>query len=94
MAQQPIVFARFLIPDLLPPEIDRVIYLDQDVLVLKDLTALWEINMDGYPIAAARACLSRGTRVRSGRRADSVRRTLSTECSGALTSGSSSLKAL
>lgn len=39
---------------MLPSDVTRVIYLDQDVLVKKDLEELWDIEMDGFPIAAAR----------------------------------------
>ncbi|KAM0754820.1 nucleotide-diphospho-sugar transferase [Meredithblackwellia eburnea MCA 4105] len=53
---KPIVFARYLIPDLLPATVERAIYLDQDTLVVKDLAPLWDIDMDGKPIAAARLC--------------------------------------
>lgn len=58
---QPIVFARYLVQDILPTTIERAIYLDQDVLVQKDLAPLWEIDLQGFPIAAARewACTSR-----------------------------------
>lgn len=52
---KPIVFARYIIPSLLPESIERVIYLDQDVLVQKDLVDLWDLDMEGYPVAAARA---------------------------------------
>jgi lipopolysaccharide biosynthesis glycosyltransferase len=38
-------FARFQIPAALPPEADRVIYLDADLLVLDDLRALWETDL-------------------------------------------------
>lgn len=54
LLSQPIVFARYLIPSMLPNDVKRVIYLDQDVLVKKDLEELWEIDMEEYPIAAAR----------------------------------------
>ncbi|KAM0751235.1 nucleotide-diphospho-sugar transferase [Meredithblackwellia eburnea MCA 4105] len=53
---KPIVFARYLIPDLLPASVERAIYLDQDTLVVKDLAPLWDIDMEGKPIAAARLC--------------------------------------
>lgn len=53
---QPIVFARFMIPTLLPDTIDRVIYLDQDVIVLQDLAPLWDTDLEGKPLAAARLC--------------------------------------
>lgn len=52
--QQPIVFARYLVQDILPDHLERVIYLDQDVLVQKDLAPLWDIDLQGHPLAAAR----------------------------------------
>lgn len=58
MLSQPIVFARYLIPSLLPENVERVIYLDQDVLVQKDLAELWDVDMEGHPIAAASAFFS------------------------------------
>lgn len=39
---------------MLPSTISRVIYLDQDVLVKKDLADLWDMDLEGHPIAAAR----------------------------------------
>ncbi|ORY69442.1 glycosyl transferase family 64 domain-domain-containing protein [Leucosporidium creatinivorum] len=53
---KPIVFARYLVQDILPDRIDRVIYLDQDVLVQKDLAPLWDVDLQGHPLAAARLC--------------------------------------
>ena len=32
--------------------LDKVIYLDQDVLVLRDIAALWDEPMFGMPLAA------------------------------------------
>lgn len=54
LLRQPIVFARYVLQDLLPASVERVIYLDLDVLVQKDLAELWDIDMEGHPIAAAR----------------------------------------
>ena len=48
------MFARYLIPALLPLEVSRVIYLDQDVVVQGDLAELWAIDLEGKPLAAAR----------------------------------------
>lgn len=53
---QPIVFARYLVPDILPKTIERVIYIDQDMLVLDDLAPLWSLDLEGYPLAGARLC--------------------------------------
>jgi lipopolysaccharide biosynthesis glycosyltransferase len=41
-------FARFLLADLLPPEVTRVLYLDSDLLVLGDLGALWASSLETF----------------------------------------------
>ena len=50
---KPIVYARYFFPDCFP-SLSRIIYLDQDVLVVDDIRELWEADMEGQPIAAAR----------------------------------------
>ena len=47
-------YFRILVGSLLPRSVHRVIYLDADVLVEGDLGALWELDLAGHPIAAAR----------------------------------------
>ena len=47
-----ITFARLLLPDLIPPDITRILYLDADILVLGDLTTLNEMDMEGFACAA------------------------------------------
>jgi lipopolysaccharide biosynthesis glycosyltransferase len=47
-----IVYARLLLDTLLPPGIERVIYLDCDTLVRRPIEQLYEIDMAGLPIAA------------------------------------------
>ena len=42
-----------LLPDLLPPSLDRVIFLDADVLVLDDLAQLWATSLGDRAMAAA-----------------------------------------
>ncbi|MGH8528230.1 MAG: glycosyltransferase family 8 protein [Nevskiales bacterium] len=42
---------RLLLPELLP-ELDRVLYLDCDLLVLDSLQALWETDLEGMPLGA------------------------------------------
>ena len=44
-------YLRFLLPDLLP-EVDRIIYLDVDVVVHRDLEALYDTALEGTPMAA------------------------------------------
>lgn len=38
------------------PKLHRILFLDDDVVVQKDLTALWEIDMDGKVNAAVETC--------------------------------------
>jgi len=45
-------YYRLLIADLLPIEVEKVIYLDIDLLIKQDLTLLWSINTEQYCIAA------------------------------------------
>jgi lipopolysaccharide biosynthesis glycosyltransferase len=49
----PMVYARVLAPDILPASIDRVLYLDADLLVLDDISKLWALPLQGNLIAAA-----------------------------------------
>ncbi len=44
-------YLRFLLPDLLP-DVDRIIYLDVDVVVHRDLEALYDTPLEGTPMAA------------------------------------------
>jgi lipopolysaccharide biosynthesis glycosyltransferase len=41
-----------LLSEALPAELDRVLFLDADLLVLDDLWRLWEAPLDGHPVAA------------------------------------------
>lgn len=43
---------RVLLPDILPDDIDRILYLDADTLVLDDLSSLFTIDMSGKSIAS------------------------------------------
>lgn len=44
-------FSRYFIHDI-APELKKVIYLDSDIIVRKDIKELYEQDMGGYPIAA------------------------------------------
>lgn len=44
---------RILIPDILPFEIKKVLYLDADTVILGNVTELYHINMENYSIAGA-----------------------------------------
>jgi len=45
-------YLRILVLDMLPPDCDRILYLDCDLVVLADLKGLWETDIGGYALAA------------------------------------------
>ena len=48
----PATYYRLLIPQILPEDIHRVLYLDGDIIVRNSLLPLWQTNIDGYALAA------------------------------------------
>lgn len=54
--EQPLNYARIYIADILPLCIQRVIYLDSDVVVVDDIVKLWGTNLVSHPIAAPEYC--------------------------------------
>lgn len=46
-------FYRFLIPQLFSPDIEKIIYLDSDIVVNLDIAELWQIDLGDKPLAAA-----------------------------------------
>ena len=51
-----VAYFRVLLTRLLPESLGRVIYLDSDLLVLADLTRLWQIELDGALALAVQDC--------------------------------------
>lgn len=52
----PVTYARFLVPKLLPQQVqERIFYIDADVLFCDDLTELYNMDLDGKPFAATQA---------------------------------------
>lgn len=47
-------YYRLLLPNLLDANIDRVLYLDCDVIVLRDIIELYALNLEGYGVAAVK----------------------------------------
>lgn len=45
-------YFRLALPDILPSNVTKIIYLDTDLLVLDDITKLWEMDLEGMPLAA------------------------------------------
>ena len=46
------MYSRLLIPKLFP-DLDKILYLDCDIIVKKDLKSLYEINLDDYYLGAS-----------------------------------------
>jgi len=53
-----IVYARMLLPQLLPAEVERVIYLDCDMLVRAPIEDLYAADLEGQPLGAVRDALA------------------------------------
>lgn len=45
-------YYRLYMTKILPVDVDKIIYLDGDLLVLRSLKPLWDMNLDGYALAA------------------------------------------
>lgn len=45
-------YFRLLLADILPNSIDKILYLDVDMIVLKDVSEIFELELDGYGLAA------------------------------------------
>lgn len=55
--QKPLNYARSYLADLLEPRVERVIYLDSDVIVVDDVQKLWVVSLTGSKtIGAPRYC--------------------------------------
>jgi lipopolysaccharide biosynthesis glycosyltransferase len=48
----PLTYVRIFVPLILPEITGKVIFLDSDVLVLKDIEELWKVDLDGYSLLA------------------------------------------
>lgn len=48
-----VTYFRLFLAQLLPESLDRVLYLDGDIICLKSLQQLWDLDLCDYPIAAA-----------------------------------------
>lgn len=47
------MYYRLLAAELLPPTLDKVLYLDPDILVINPIRPLYDLDMGDYPFAAA-----------------------------------------
>ncbi|WP_301961958.1 glycosyltransferase family 8 protein [uncultured Phascolarctobacterium sp.] len=48
------MYYRYLFADMLPPEITRIIYMDADIICKGDILPLWQLDLQGKVLAAAR----------------------------------------
>jgi lipopolysaccharide biosynthesis glycosyltransferase len=46
------VYYRLFFPSLVPPSVKRLLYLDTDTIVCKDLTPVFEMDLEHYPLGA------------------------------------------
>ncbi|WP_316674357.1 glycosyltransferase family 8 protein [uncultured Tolumonas sp.] len=52
------IYYRLLIPELLPAELEKVLYCDCDVMIRGSIDELWDIDLTGYGVAAVEDVLS------------------------------------
>lgn len=52
-------FSRLMVGSLLPSDLDRVIYLDCDIVINKSLKDLWELDLENSIVAALDDCFSK-----------------------------------
>lgn len=45
-------YVRLLMSSLLPPEVEKAIYLDCDLVVCDDICQLWDFDLNGHPLGA------------------------------------------
>lgn len=53
---QPLNYARIHLAEILPAHVNRVIYLDSDLVVVDDVAKLWNVDMGGKVVAAPEYC--------------------------------------
>ncbi|KAH7294028.1 hypothetical protein KP509_28G053200 [Ceratopteris richardii] len=54
--EQPLNYARIYIADVLPRCVNRIIYLDSDIVVVDDIVKLWGMQLNGHAIGAPEYC--------------------------------------
>lgn len=65
-------YYRLLASEILPKEIQKVIYLDCDIAVVGDIKPLWNVNLTGKAIAGVVDCDGEKNRIRMGNPAQST----------------------
>lgn len=49
----PMVYIRLFLTDIVPPDVERLIYVDSDMMVRAPIEELFDLDLQGHPIAAA-----------------------------------------
>jgi len=52
-------YSRIFIPELLPLDVKKVLYLDVDLVVLEDISELYNIDLDNFSVGAVRDVMSK-----------------------------------
>lgn len=47
-------YNRLLIPELLPPDVTKALYLDSDIIAVGDIQSLWDFDVENYLLGAVR----------------------------------------
>ncbi|KAF5193625.1 Galacturonosyltransferase [Thalictrum thalictroides] len=53
---QPLNYARIYLAQIIPPDVDRIIYIDSDIIVVDDIGKLWEVDLGDKAVAAPEYC--------------------------------------
>lgn len=53
---QPLNYARIYLSEIIPAEVERIIYLDSDIIVVDDIANLWSVDMEEKVLAAPEYC--------------------------------------
>ncbi|KAF9618317.1 hypothetical protein IFM89_000952 [Coptis chinensis] len=53
---QPLNYARIYLAHIIPPDVNRIIYLDSDIIVVDDIAKLWEVELGDKVLAAPQYC--------------------------------------
>ncbi|KAJ7980168.1 Hexosyltransferase [Quillaja saponaria] len=53
---QPLNYARIYLADIIPTDVNRIIYLDSDIVVVDDIAKLWGVDMEDKVVAAPEYC--------------------------------------
>lgn len=59
-------YARLFVADMVPADMDRILYLDCDILVCDSLQRLWNTDLQGYALGAVQDAISNTTKAAVG----------------------------